>query len=400
MSFNYRNNARSISNIEQYPDDDELIVYGDSVKNSFGYTIEKVYLNFTGMPMVVCRRDGVNVIVPTEECNISSISPEHRNKFLILTYHRFGRRMSGDKCFSNRYTLLPEANNKRIRRYMEDLDKLTFTENLFNSYAPKETNVIKQNTVISLDDINTCEGGFYCFDEDITIARQDMPELHVHPFQSENSISITSDSSITETSIELRLNDCERKFSDKVYYMVGNVPCRIATSRDCMLENGLFITYKDAISKKITKHHYPIEEIIDGSKADNLDFNKPIVYRSRHDAINYGKGEDIVKSTTLRLKTDLETAKTEAQRQKLEFDERNKLLQIEQDKLDEEKNRYDRELKLKQEEFDQKVRLEEMRLKSIREETVAREKHQSEQWKGMLAIASGIFGILMIVLKR
>ena len=316
MSFNYRNNARSISNIEQYPDDDELIVYGDSVKNSFGYTIEKVYLNFTGMPMVVCRRDGVNVIVPTEECNIISISPEHRNKFLILTYHRFGRRMSGDKCFSNRYALLPEANNKRIRRYMEDLDKLTFTENLFNSYAPKETNVIKQNTVISLDDINTCEGGFYCFDEDITIARQDMPELHVHPFQSENSISITSDSSITETSIELRLNDCERKFSDKVYYMVGNVPCRIATS------------------------------------------------------------------------------------QKLEFDERNKLLQVEQDKLDEEKNRYDRELKLKQEEFDQKVRLEEMRLKSIREETVAREKHQSEQWKGMLAIASGIFGILMIVLKR
>lgn len=400
MSFNYRNNARSISNIDQYPNDDELIIYGDSVKKTFGYTIEKVYLNFTGIPMVVCRRDGVNVTVPPEECNMLSISAAHRNKFLILTYHRFGRKMSSDKCFTNRYSLTPETNNKRIQKYMEDLDKLTFTENPLCNYDPKTSNVIKQNTVISMEMINRLEGGFYCFEEDVVIAKQDMPELHIHPFQSENSISVKSDSVISETSFELRLNDCERKFSDKVYYMIGNVPCYIATTRDCLLENGLYVTFKDPISKKITNYHYPIEEIIDGSKADKLDFGKPIVYRSRHDAVNYGRGDDIAKGTTMRLKSELEAAKAESQRQKLEFEERTKLLQIDEDKLKHEKSKYEQELKLKQDEFDRKVKLEEMRLKNIREDTLAREKHQTEQWKGMLTIASGIFGILMVVLKR
>ena len=100
------------------------------------------------------------------------------------------------------------------------------------------------------------------------------------------------------------------------------------------------------------------------------------------------------------MKVEYETARNEANRQKMDFDERTKKLQIEQDKLDEVRKNADREFKIRQDEFEQKVKLEEMRLKAIREEAIAREKHQSEQWKGILAIASGIVGVLMIALKR
>jgi len=401
MSFEYRNNARSISNIEQYPNDDDFIVFGDSVKESFGYTIEKVYLNFTGIPIVICRRDGVNVVVPPEEYTKQDLIGKYRDKFLILTYHRFGQKMAVNNCFKNRYSLSSEMTaNKRIQTYLNDLDKLTFSQSFITSYKPKETNVIKQNTVITLDMIDRNEGGFYCFGEDVVIAREDAEDVQVHPFQIENSNRELFDSSITETTIEIKLNDCERKFPDIVYYMIGNLPYRIITSRDCILENGLFITYKFTHNKKIKKSYYPIEEIIDGTKANELDFGKPIIYRSREDAVNYGRGDEIVKNTITRMKVEYETARNEANRQKMDFDERTKKLQIEQDKLDEVRKNADREFKIRQDEFEQKVKLEEMRLKAIREEAIAREKHQSEQWKGILAIASGIVGVLMIALKR
>lgn len=401
MSFGYRNNTISISNIEQYPNNDELIEFGDSVKGSFGYTIEKVYLNFMSIPIVVCRRDGVNVVVPPEQFRHSDLSGKHRNKFLILTYHRFGQKMTGNNCFKNRYSISNEMlSDKRIQTYLNDLEKLTFTQSPYIGYQPKESNVIKQNTVITSEMLEVNEGSFYCFGEDVVIAREDAEDGQVHPFQIENAINGLIDRTFIETTIEIKFNDCERKYPDIVYYMIGNMPSRLVTTRDCLLGNGLYITYKDAINKKITKRHYPIEEIIDGSNAEKLDFAKPIVYRSREDAVNYGRGDEVVKNTITRMKMDYEMARNEANHQKLAYDERVKKLQIEQDKLDETRKNADREFKIRQDEFEQKVRLEELRLKTIREDAIAREKHQSEQWKGMLAIASGIFGILMIVLKR
>lgn len=400
MTFNYNNSFQSISNLACYPKDDPIIKYSDSVKSNIGYTIEKVYLNFMAEPMVVCRRDGVNVLIPPEPIpnNITKGLPP--KCFIILTYHRFGKNISRENSYHNRYEHSKCSPHRRAQIYANEIDELSFTENLIGYYVPKENNVAMLNTVITEDVINQCEGGFYSFEEDITIALSTAHELQHHPFNNNNGRETWLDTTINQTSVDVRINDCGRTLPDFVYYMVGNIPCKINVTRDCLFENGINVVYKDAYSKKVTKHHYPIEDIVDGSHGENIDFGKPVIYRSYNDALNYGRGDDVVKNIVSKLKLEYEVAKNDANKMKFDYDERCRLLDIEKSKFDEESRKVQQQQKIQQDELEHKIKMEEIRLKQQREDAISREKQQSEYWKGIIGFATGIVGFLVLVLKK
>jgi hypothetical protein len=307
--MNIYGNINTVKKFNQEVKQFALGRYLDSINKSIGASITKEYYNLTAKEIVVCTRDGRKTLLPSKRGSfnesaedIKAIQNRYKDTIVIRTIIKHGSHYTPGNV---RFNLLPEEiKADKFLSYFNNVlngddacrDDVVYPVRAcdIDKYEHiKQVKTVQLISYVTLKELEEFDGSVYCNSEDVTIALASLSsELIYHPFYQPSKEGMVTyrypEGKEYPDGFDIMLNDPLKHFNDEVYMMVGGLPYTINVKRSMKKPEGLVIITRDKYNKLINEVIYPIEDIINGSieKIDN--YNRPIVYNTLSDAINYG----------------------------------------------------------------------------------------------------------------
>lgn len=353
-----------------------------SVNESCDVSIHTKFLNYSGRPITLGFRNGLVMSVPSKQSRVSQAFVIREELYLSDNIKHSAR----DKLISH------EGPKSDDLRAFEDL--------FIGSYRDQIHGLsLKYDYEVTPRIMNDQGGTIYLVEQDIILSTK-TNDIPLHPFCYEAMTKAPKGTrTLGENGLGVEIIDNQERIGPRYIRLMGKV-VRVDAVKNALKRDGVYLKYRGMMESA----NAASQDVVDFIPAEDMQ-NAKWLYVSHAEArsapeheveLSYELKQLDLQGKKVTAETSL--AKSEQDREKLDLERRNLLLQTQLDEEERRTRHFENELKRRYDREDHQTRMDSMRSKDYYEERSVVRKDSSEMWKFIPTVVMGA-GAAIVALK-